>query len=401
MKFFLAPYLLTTFILILATTLPAHGQDTHTVRSGETLYGISRTYDVSVNDILRWNNLEGSTISVGQVLQISENGSGAQEPAEQSSEDVTTHTVEAGETLFRISRQYGVSVGDIRSWNELSSDNLEVGQRLVISGDGVADGDRQEEAISQPSGEAQASRPSQGYHEVARGETLYSISRQYNMSVSNLQSLNNLSSTTLSVGQRLIVDAQRPAAQPSDTGTGDRDAPAVTDAAPADTSVPSGAFVKHRVGNNETIEGLLSRFNMDEEEFNQLNPEYADNEIRPGDEVEILTPQDRTTRNPYRVSTNLDSGGDIAVTVYDPQQKGSTTTSGDLYNPSHLTAAHSSLRLGKVVYIENPSNGKGIFVQINDRVTGNYLKLSEASFNALGFDGDSELSAKIFEELPE
>ncbi|MEX0928007.1 MAG: LysM peptidoglycan-binding domain-containing protein, partial [Balneolales bacterium] len=231
-------------------------------------------------------------------------------------------------------------------------------------------------------------------HEVAPGETLYRISRQYEMSVAELQSLNNLRNTQLDIGQRLIVNASRP-----DVSAGRADTP--PQPVHVDASAPMGTFAVHALGDHETVEGLLNSHRMDEEEFIRLNPQTDINDIKAGDEVYVLKPAASDKKNPYRVKSNLETAGDISVTVYDPQHQGNSTTSGDLYNPGNLTAAHSSLRLGKVIYIENPANGKGIFVQINDRVTGNFLKLSSSAFTALGYEGNEPLAARIYEELPE
>lgn len=377
-----------------------YGQTEHTVRSGETLFSISRTYDVTVENIREWNNLSGNIISVGQVLIVSGPEESRESSGSQATQDDAMHTVKPGETLFRISRLYDVSVSDIREWNNLRNDNIEIGLQLKISDRAISAGSPDVEERTVTRDAAPATRPSEEYHEVAPGETLFRISQQYNMSVTELQRMNNLSGTQLDIGQRLIVKAS----PPLPSGAGDI---AETEAATAEeetavaASSPLGAFSFHVLRENETVEGLISRHRMDLQEFSSLNPRFESDEIKPGDTVKVLKPVATGRKNPYRVSSNLQTGGDISVTVYDPQQKGSTTTSGDLYNPAHLTAAHSSLRLGKVIYIENPANGKGIFVQVNDRVTGNFLKLSAAAFNALGFEGNDELAAIIYEEIPD
>lgn len=380
---------LTPVILIIVTVVPILAQDKHTVRSGETLYAIARSYNISIDNLHQWNDLNGNTLSIGQVLYVSNPASKQNSENGPIKSKGAVHEVMAGETLYLISRRYDVSVNDIKSWNDLNTDLLDVGQHLNIYQS--SDSNVTQINTTQTTENAPLTRPSQTYHQVERGETLYKISQQYNMSITALQKSNNLESTTLNVGQRLIVDSQRGA----NTRQNPDQADVRNDLAP---SIREGAFVKHEMGENETLEGLLTRYDMDEEEFAMLNPKH---ELKGGKEVVVLTPSRQSGKNPYRVSTELESSGNIAVTVYDPQQIGSSTTSGDLYNPNHLTGAHPSIRLGKVVYIENPDTGRGIFVQVNDRVTGNFLKLSAASFNALGFNGKEEFSAKIYDELPD
>lgn len=110
----------------------------HKVAEKETLFSISRLYQVSVDEIKQWNNLTDNTLAVGQELII-------RKPAEtkptetevkttpQPMEVRTVHTVAAGETLFSISRKYGVSVDQIREWNGLTGQDLKIGQKLFVS----------------------------------------------------------------------------------------------------------------------------------------------------------------------------------------------------------------------------------------------------------------------------
>ena len=122
----------------------------HVVESGETLYRISRQYDVTVLELIKWNNLNrNSVLQIGQKLYVVQqsynnnptpsptpNPSPNPTPSPSTRETVSTqtffHTVQRGENLYRLSRQYDVSVSDIKSWNNLSSNTLSVGQSLKI-----------------------------------------------------------------------------------------------------------------------------------------------------------------------------------------------------------------------------------------------------------------------------
>jgi N-acetylmuramoyl-L-alanine amidase len=90
---------------------------TYTVQSGDTLWGISQEFDISVDELKAKNGLTDNVIHVGQVLKVS---------------NATYHTVVAGDTLWGISRDYGVSVADIKNRNGLTSDIISVGQELLI-----------------------------------------------------------------------------------------------------------------------------------------------------------------------------------------------------------------------------------------------------------------------------
>jgi membrane-bound lytic murein transglycosylase D len=112
----------------------------HKVKSGEVLSKIASRYDVSVNDIKRWNNKNSSKVLLGESLAIyvdkNEKVKSNSLVAKTSSENVkqsTIHTVRRGDTLWNISQKYeGVSVNDIKKWNNLKGNNVVVGQKIRI-----------------------------------------------------------------------------------------------------------------------------------------------------------------------------------------------------------------------------------------------------------------------------
>ena len=112
----------------------------HKVVPKETLYSISRTYQVSIDDIRRWNNLAGANLSVGQELIIKRSAAvavRAPQPVQHERPQPISlkgaHTVEPGQTLFSISREYNVSLEQLRAWNQLEGSELKVGQTLFVS----------------------------------------------------------------------------------------------------------------------------------------------------------------------------------------------------------------------------------------------------------------------------
>lgn len=118
------------------SSIPTSARTVHTVSPGETLFRISQNYGVSVDDLKRWNNLPDNTIKVGQQIIINPSGASAQSgtatPSRPSSSGTIVHTVSPGETLFRLSQNYGVSVDDIRKWNNLPDNTIQVGQKITI-----------------------------------------------------------------------------------------------------------------------------------------------------------------------------------------------------------------------------------------------------------------------------
>ncbi len=105
----------------------------HVVDQGQTYYSISKMYDVTIADIQYWNGLTTEDkLSVGQKLAINPVGNTLQNQPQSDKEEFTTHTVQEGETMFRISQQYGVKLEDIRKWNNLPDNGVKIGQQLKI-----------------------------------------------------------------------------------------------------------------------------------------------------------------------------------------------------------------------------------------------------------------------------
>ena len=119
-----------------------------------------------------------------------------------TSERTTTHTVQRGEYLLRIARQYGMSLDELRALNPGVGDNVRVGQRLRVSGT-PAPGAASAAPAPRAAAPARATT-----HRVASGDHLTNIARRYGVTVSQLKEWNNLSSDVIHVGQRLRVTAR-------------------------------------------------------------------------------------------------------------------------------------------------------------------------------------------------
>jgi len=111
---------------------------TYTVRSGDNLFAIGQRFGASVQDLKDWNQLSSGSIYPGQKLLVSLNSSGSQTVSDAAAvsganaSSVLWHTVKSGDTLWDISRKYGVSVEDIQGWNSLQGGRLNPGKRLKI-----------------------------------------------------------------------------------------------------------------------------------------------------------------------------------------------------------------------------------------------------------------------------
>ena len=150
------------------------GSNYYTVKSGDSLWSISRKFGVTVNELKKVNNLSSNLLSIGQNLII---------PGKNNNTSSNEYVVKKGDTLYGIANKYNVSVDNLKSYNNLSTDSLSIGQIIKIPDNKVNSNE----------------------YVVKSGDSLYSISRKYGVSVDELMSVNNLKSTVLSVGQVLKI----------------------------------------------------------------------------------------------------------------------------------------------------------------------------------------------------
>ena len=164
----------------------------HQVDPGETLYALSRRYKVSVPDIIIHNESAKLDIAVGAIIRIPL----ANPEVKIDTLGLTRHEVNAKETLFSLSRQYNISIEELKSSNNLVSNELSIGQILYINPDKLTT-----EAIEV----ATPTSSNKVTHQLEPGETLYSLTKKYNVSLEQLREWNNFDENNLSIGQILVV----------------------------------------------------------------------------------------------------------------------------------------------------------------------------------------------------
>ena len=152
----------------------------YVVKAGDTLYSIANKNNMSILELKKLNNLTSNNLYIGQKLVLNEPNN-ITNSSNTNTSNSNTYVVKLGDTFYSIAKKYNVSVNDLKNANNLNDNLLIIGQELII-----------------PSS-------SNNYYIVKAGDTLYSIARKYNMTVKELEDKNNLTSTVLSVGQKLIV----------------------------------------------------------------------------------------------------------------------------------------------------------------------------------------------------
>ena len=202
-------------------------QTTYKIVSGDALITIANRFNVTVGELQQWNNLKGTLIYAGQTLKVSAPGKTVTVTAPTNTASVTpvttvaanrtttittsqtattTYTVKSGDYLGKIGKQYGMTVQQLKSLNNLKSDMIYVGQTLKVYATKTstpAPTTTTAPAAAKPA----ATQPTvaTGNYVVKSGDTLGKIAVTYDMTVQELKSLNNLTSDRIYVGQTLKV----------------------------------------------------------------------------------------------------------------------------------------------------------------------------------------------------
>ena len=156
---------------------------TYTVKRGDSLWKIANDYNVSVSDLISFNNLSNPTLTIGQTLLIPKIDSSTPTLPDNTT---TTYTVVKGDSLFSIAKEFNTSVKALKELNNLTSNLLTIGQQILV-----------------PTNDKREIK--EFVYTVQSGDNLYKIALENNITIEEVVSRNNLETTLLSVGQQLII----------------------------------------------------------------------------------------------------------------------------------------------------------------------------------------------------
>ncbi len=167
---------------------------TYTVQEGDNLTAIADDNGVTVAQIKEWNNIDGDVIIPGQVLKLySDTKTNPKDNPKKTSKKTKTYVVQKGDNLTDIAEQNGVTVAQIKEWNDLDDDVIYSGQVLKLSG-GKETTKKKEKESSKTQ-----------YHTVKKGETLAKIAEKYDVTIADLKKWNKLKSDDIIIGQKLVI----------------------------------------------------------------------------------------------------------------------------------------------------------------------------------------------------
>ncbi len=148
--------------------------DTYIVQKGDSLWSIANKFNMTVSELKNLNNLTNNLLSIGQVLKIKDSSNNVK----------ITYTVQKGDSLWVIANKYGITTEELKSYNNLKSNLLSIGQVLKIP---------------------QGKTSTENIYTVKKGDSLWTIANRYNTTVEKIKVLNNLTSNLLSIGQHLKI----------------------------------------------------------------------------------------------------------------------------------------------------------------------------------------------------
>lgn len=158
---------------------PANMEGYYIVKKCDSLWSIASKNNTTVDNIKKLNNLSSNNLSVGQVLKLSYNAEN------ENIKESNIYTVKKGDSLWLIANKYGTTVDELKSANNLKSNTLSIGQTLII-----------------PEKKENTNKIS---YVVKKGDSLWLIANKYDTTVEKIKSTNNLKSNTLSIGQVLVI----------------------------------------------------------------------------------------------------------------------------------------------------------------------------------------------------
>ncbi len=173
------------------------------VKRGDNISEIAEKFGVSIQQIKKWNNISGNNIIAGKTLKIynSTTSSSYGDNTTKNSSNLNYYKIKPGDAIGSIAEKYGVSVSDIRRWNNISGNKIMAGNNLKIYSDANVN-----DIPNETTKTTKNVKSNQQSYTVKNGDSLYSIASKNNTTVAKLKSLNNLTSNNIKAGQKIILN---------------------------------------------------------------------------------------------------------------------------------------------------------------------------------------------------
>ena len=377
-------------------TSAANGKE-HTVAAGETIYSISKKYDVSQDELMKWNKLKSTSLSIGQSLWVSNPArfpTAKKQKTDRS--DQITHIVDLGETIYSISKQYDVKQSEIIKLNNLKDNNISVGQKLTIKVE-VKEGIELVVEESEPQNQASNEQTS---HQAKKGEIYEKVAKIYGLKESKIKKWNKFKEPF--VGGEVIKLIP----------------PKIEEKLPVEAVSNSEPFEVdksriHTVESGETLYSLSDKYNVSVEDlrkWNSLsnyqlslgqklyiqNPDalMVDVEMEESEKVvaESNAPNSALTENPQKQDTKayFTVEEEDMPKIDKIKEKGVAEVIEGSEGTEKYLALHRTAKIGTIMQVRNDLNDQIVFVRVlgklpNTGVDGKVIiRISKKAFEKLG-----------------
>ena len=180
--------------------------DFYVVEKGDNLFSISKKFNVSLEDLKKWNNLDGLNVEQGSKLALAEKEETENEATNKAEIKIIEHIVEKGESIASIARKYDVSVSDIKDWNNIENNSIHFGNKLVVGKKYIISSDNKNNQTKKES-IATNDRDEVKLYYVKKGDSLFSIAKKYpGVSISDLKKWNGIKNESLKAGMKLKIN---------------------------------------------------------------------------------------------------------------------------------------------------------------------------------------------------
>jgi len=181
--------------------------DFYVVERGDNLFSIAKKFNVSLEDLKRWNNLDDLNVDQGLKLTLAGDVDAEKESVNKAEVKITEHVVEKGENLGIIARKYDVTISDIKDWNNLEDNNIQLGAKLIVGKKYIISSDNKTTSKKDKEDIAANNRSQVKLYYVKKGDSLFSIAKKYpGVSISDLKKWNGIKNESLKAGMKLRIN---------------------------------------------------------------------------------------------------------------------------------------------------------------------------------------------------
>lgn len=291
-------------------------QDVYVVKKGDTPGEIAEKLGVSTRELISINNLNSRSIQIGQKLKVPGSESVTKKASADSSPQVPNeYVVKKGDSLYVISKRYKISINDIKKKNNLTGNNVRIGQKLTLGSKNPGEKDIRAKAQTPNETEILRKQKLNGKYTVRKGDTVSQIAIKFGITQKELKKENALRSNNIRIGQVLKVPGQSEKEVAVQAKSSETNNTQVTKKEPEKKQ----AYVKKRyvVKSGDTLSGIANHFNVSVQDLKKASA-LKNNRINRGDLLLIpvphdyvATPKPAASEHNYRVVTG-DTLGSIA-----------------------------------------------------------------------------------------